>query len=576
MSQDNRIPSVIRDFVGQPAMRNVLSFLAFEDWLAKKEIESKDWIVVARSWRDGNTDLFTFSALASAAKDNLKRLLSKPDWDVRLEFGKPYFYSYGREKAIRYDPCINAEVDDIEFRPFVIYRDFHGLVPSAFELVQNFVLYHEAFFVPEQSEYHCIDDDGEIHPIVRIRQENNNRLVLVDAHHLRDYLAANRCYLVRYHDHRRRASEDISKHIKGQFASYRLSDKSSCFKLWLRTDIPWNNYKSASFLLGKDVVLPYPEPDKSHTWFATGEKEQKFATFIIGRDEQGKDVESTCNEDELSNYFTDRGTPHFLTPVFFKREVLVKYYQEPSRYRVNDSGVACLDLWDLPIDITEEELVQVWLGDLGRIPYKEQLHWRQFNVAPRGTITRHRWLRDFMAEFAEPTDVVYYFRVAFEEVQREAKARYGESLFQGLDAKDRHAYETLHLPLTQEWKEFDEQVQALAKVTVDSLNVDLLSRESGQKIDGSSIKGSIDLLGAYLSKMGVEEDARRQIMYALHAVQTIRSTGAAHRKGSEFNKVLQRFQLYNLSNHVKVKKLVVDLTRALSLIAEAIRQTRTS
>ncbi|MBP9019489.1 MAG: hypothetical protein KBG04_06710 [Bacteroidales bacterium] len=577
MSQDNRIPSIIRDFTGKPAIRSILSFLAFEDWLAKEETKSSDWIIVARSWREGTTDLFTFSALASATKDNLDRLLSKSDWDVGLEFGKPSFYSYGGEKVAHYDPGLDTEIDGIKFRPFVIYREFHGFVTSTFELVQNFILYHEAFLVTEKSEYQRIDDEGDIHTIVRIKQEDNNRLVLIDAHHLKDYLSANQCYLVRYHDHRRRAVEDISEHIKGQFESYTLGDKSSRFELWLRTDIPWNGYKSASRLLGKDVVFPYSEPDKRHTWFATGEREEKFATFIIGRDEQGKDVESTCNENELSNYFTDRGTPHFLTPVFFKREVLVKYYQEPSRYRVSNVGVECLDLWHLPIDITEEELVQVWLGDLGRIPYKEQLHWRQFNVTPRGTITRHRWLRDFMAEFANPADdPVYYFRVAFEETQREAKAKYGEALFQGLDDKDRHAYETLHLPLTEEWKEFDEQVQALAKITVDSLNVNLLSRESGQKIDGSSIKGSIDLLGVYLSGMEVKENIKEEIIHALHAVQTIRSTGTAHRKGSNFNKTLQRFQLDNLSNREKVKKLIKDLTRALSLMAEAMRQIETS
>ncbi|MDK2946328.1 MAG: hypothetical protein PWQ85_1107 [Geotoga sp.] len=359
MNTDNRIPSVIREFTGQPAIRDILSFLAFEDWLTKGENESKDWIIVARSWREGPTDLFTFSVLASAAKGNLEKLLSKPDWDVNLEFGKPYFYSYVDEKVAHYDSGISTEIESIEFRPFIIYRYFHGFIPSIFELVQSFILYHEAFFVPEKGEYHRIDDDGDVKPIVRFRQENDNLLVLVDVHHLKDYLAANQCYLVRYHDHRRRALEDISKHIRGRFASYHLYDKSSRFELWLRTDIPWNNYKSASRLLGKDVVFPYSEPDKCHTWFATGGRKKKFATFIIGRDEQGNDIESTCNEEKLSNYFIDRGTPHFLTPVFFGREVLLKYYQEPSRYRVSNSGVGCLDLWHLPIDITGEELVQV-------------------------------------------------------------------------------------------------------------------------------------------------------------------------------------------------------------------------
>lgn len=577
MNKDNRIPSILRDFTGKEESRKILSFLAFEDWITKEETKSSDWIVAARSWKEGTNNFFTFSALASATKDNLERLLSKANWDVQLEFGKPFFYVCDGEKKAHYDPGLEAEIGGIKFRPFVIYREFHGFIPNTFELVQNFILYHEAFFVTEKNEYQRIDDDGNIRPIVRIKQENNNRLVLIDAHHLKDYLAANQCYLVRYHDHWRRVKEDISEHIKGKFASYSLGDESSCFELWLRTDIPMNGYQSSSSILGKDVIFPYSEPDKRHTWFATGKREKKFAKFIISRDEQGNDVEFTCNEEELSNHYVDRGTPSFLTPVYFNREVLIKYYQEPSRYKVSNSGIGCLDLWHLPIDITEEELVHVWLGDLGRIPYREQLHWRQFNVSPRGTITKYRFLRDFMAEFAEPTDApVYYFRVAFEKIQQEAKARYGEELFLDLDEKDRHAYQTLHLPLTEEWKEFDELVQVLAKITVDSLNVRLLSRESGQKIDKRSIKGSIDLLEVYLSKIGIKENIREQIIRSLRTVQTIRSTGAAHRKGSNFDKELQHFGLDKLSNSAKVKKLIIDLTGALSLMLEAIRQKETS
>jgi hypothetical protein len=158
--QDNRIPGVIRDFTGKPEAQNVLSFLAFEDWLAKRETEAKDWMIVARSQKDKTTDLFTFSALASANAGNLERLLSKHDWDVDLEFGNPFFYGYGGEKVAYYNPGITAEADGIEFRPFVIYRSFHGFVPDAFELVQNFILYHEAFFVPEQGEYQCIDEQS--------------------------------------------------------------------------------------------------------------------------------------------------------------------------------------------------------------------------------------------------------------------------------------------------------------------------------------------------------------------------------------------------------------------------------
>jgi hypothetical protein len=554
MNQNNRIPSVIHDFAEQPEVQDVLSFLSFKDWLAQREAESKDWVIVARVYKDDSTDLFTFSVMAS--RGSVKRLLSKPDWDVYLDFGKPYFYTGMTGKVVYHNPEMGTEINGIKFRPFVIYRYFHGFIPNTFELVQNFILYHEAFFVSQENEYRFIDENGELQTLARIKKDNNNHLVLVDAHYLKDYLAANRCCLVRYHDHMRYAVEDISRQIKRQFKSTVLRDKLACFKLLLRTDMLRKEYRSASCLFGKDIVLPYPNPIKPRNLSIIKDK-KKFATFIIGQNEQGENIEVTCNPDELSNYFTDRGNPHFLTPIFFKREVLQKYYDEPSRYKVNGSSVKCLDLWLLRIDTTEEGLIQTWLGDLGGIPYKEQLHWRQFNVPPKGKITKHRWLHDFMAEFAEPAgDPIYNFRVAFEEVQKATKTIYGEELFRELDQKDRYAYETLHLPLTEEWKEFDEQTQALAKFTIDSLNVDLLSRESGKRINGTSIKGSLDLLEAFLNKKGISTEYVKRILLPLRIVQTIRSTGAAHRKGSKFYDQLKRFQLANISNREKMKKIL--------------------
>lgn len=57
----------------------------------------------------------------------------------------------------------------------------------------------------------------------------------------------------------------------------------------------------------------------------------------------------------------------------------------------------------MPIDITKEDLVQVWLGDLSKLPDKEQLHWRQYNVPPQGTISQYRFETDFEAKFSGPS-----------------------------------------------------------------------------------------------------------------------------------------------------------------------------
>lgn len=572
MAQNNRIPSVLRDFAGAQRDRPALSHLCFEDWLAKAESDSKDWIPVARSWRTPTDDQFTFSVLASAKEGVLEKLLAKHSWEVMVDFDAPAFTPVpGKERKFDFDPGTAKVVDGIELSSFTIHRFFHGYVPATFELLQGFVLYHEAFFVPDLSQYQRIDADGNIQVVARLLRERDNHAILVDAHHIRDYLAARKCYLVRYHDHRRWAPEDISPLLDAEFRTYPVQGDRSKFELWLRTDIPREGLASSSRLLGKDIVLPFPSAEHSHLWALSAARHSQHSTFIIGRDDEGQDIEATCSEDELSNYFVDRGTPHFLTPVYFRQEVLAKYYQEPKRYSVGASQVGCLSLWSIPIDITDEDLVQVWLGDLGRIPYSEQLHWRQFNVAPRGTITRHRWLRDFMAEFADAeNDPVYAFHVAFDDAQSTFRERHAGDLFLRLTDKDSHLYDTLHIPLTEEWAEFDAQVQSIAKITVDSLNVALLSAITGKSVDGTLIKGSLDLLAEYLRTIQAPEATIRAIVGPLQAVQAIRSTGAAHRKGANFEETLCRLQLENMGNRARIATLLANASTALSSLAIAV------
>lgn len=575
MNQDRRIPSVVHSFGTDSHPDSILSFLEFRDWVAGKGHLAKDWIVAAcsRTENSGASDFSTFSVLCPAEEATVKRLLSTHDWgEVRPELGMPSFSPPENGKGINYDPGLEANLNGITLRPFTIRRNFHGYKPAAFELVQSFLLYHEAFFEADKSEYSRIDENGEIQIVARITQQDADTTMLVDAHHLKDYLAANKCCLLRYHDHNRRATGDITSLIGGQHHQTGLTGADFNFLLVLFIDRPWNGWRSFSRLTGKDLIHPYPEPDKCHTSWISGELREPYENFIIDTHENGTPIESTCDENRLTNFFTDRGTPHSLTPVFFKREVLSKYLEEPKRYHVNGS-VKCLDIWAIDIDITSEQLLQVWLCDLGRIPNKEQKHWRQFNVPPRGTITKERFARDLMADFAPSTDPILNFHMAFETLQRVTKKKLGEAVFRILDPKDQHVYQTLHLPVTDEWKEFDEQVISLAKVTVDSLNVDLLSRESGKKVDGNAIKGSLDLFEAWLTGIVSDQSVRRTILRPLRVIWRLRSTGAVHRKGEEFSKEIHRYELENMSNYARLKKLVTDLNGALAMIADVVDRT---
>lgn len=552
-----------------------LSFLAFDDWLASNEHHAKDWIVVARSWRDGPTDLFTFSVLLEAGPKPRDLVLDNPRWDLTIDFGKPSFRERGDDGEVFFDDGTETEINGSRFSPFVIHRTFHGASPASFELVQGFILYHEAFFCPQLSAYQRVDETGDLHTVVRRATAGDNFLLEVDAHHLRDYLAAVGCYLVRYHDHRRSTPVGIDEYLEGRFESRTLAGDDHCYELWLRTDLRPRTEASDSRLVGKDIVEPYDVPDRRHMWW-TRDDERNYCDFVVDRAQDGSLLEATCNEEKLSNYFVDKGTHHFLTPVYFSLNVLAKYYQEPSKYYVDDSLLRCLDLWDLPIDITAEDLVQVWLGDLGRIPYGEQVYWRQFNVAPRGQITEHRFRRDFLAEWADPdieADPVLHLHRALETVNSVSTQFYGERLFLPLSEDDKHAHHTLRIPLSQESRELDEQILSLAKITTESLNVPLLSRQSGLKIDKEEIKGSIDLLTEYLSGVGADEQQIDAVVRPLRAIQALRSRGAAHRKGHAFAAALRSLGLAGLSNRDKMRRILVDTAHSLTLLASLIRET---
>lgn len=189
----------------------LLEFLKFEDWISKREFEDKAWIVVARlTIKAGDTDLFTTSALAKAtSKDKLQQILSKPDWETPLEFGRPRFVRGIRSERISLELGTAERINGILFEPFTIHRQFHGIQPPRFEVVQNFFLYHNLYPAAGESVYRKLNADGEEFDVIAVQQTREGYEVKVKAKFLREYLAARRMILVRQHDHRRFSQQSL-------------------------------------------------------------------------------------------------------------------------------------------------------------------------------------------------------------------------------------------------------------------------------------------------------------------------------------------------------------------------------
>lgn len=79
------------------------------------------------------------------------------------------------------------------------------------------------------------------------------------------------------------------------------------------------------------------------------------------------------------------GDAPFLTPVFFRHEVLIRYFHEPQyecRFVSETYGHAAAGdgTYSMPFGINRSDRVVVWLGDIREIPANEQEYWKLYNI----------------------------------------------------------------------------------------------------------------------------------------------------------------------------------------------------
>ena len=125
------------------------------------------------------------------------------------------------------------------------------------------------------------------------------------------------------------------------------------------------------------------------------------------------------------------------------------------------------------------------------------------------------------------------FRREYEGFIPAWEATQGWRLFLPLSSEDAHLLATVRVPVTNAQNEFDEQVITLTKLLVDSLNESELKKRVGD-LDAEA-KG-LRKLAAFLKETGFS-DVEWAIEF-LKNLQNLRSTGSAHRKGKNYEKIV--------------------------------------
>lgn len=512
------------------------------EWLLHTDLQSflssdevlSPWFPAYRFEKSADRELTWFSALVPPGA--IPELVTHNRWDFLIGSGRPDIvrgYPDGNEQRLY---AAFGNLTGIE--PLVIVRSFHGLHDSFLELAQEFCLYYNLYPELSRKRFLLIDNNGDESEAVRYGDdflEIRTDLVL-------KFCAVKQMALAIYVDGFRKSPhtlqelglKDTETNHSGPRHEYFLSLAEPLFSL--RRGIP-----TRGRIVGKKYILPGPMPIEDD------EKSEIYQGFIIDADASGSPIRHTCNPEKLN-------PSDYLTPVFFRAEVLSKYYADPQKYSVEDGYLRCGSLWGLQLDNDHPDYVVVFLGDLGcDLSETERNYWLSFNIAPEGrTISRTTLQRSLEGMFAEPARPDLIFKQEYKSFNSAFRESLGWDFFLPFHDDDQHFLTGLRLPSKDNQAEFDSQLLALTKLLVDSLNESAIAK-------GLSTLTSDDKGITKLEKFFRERNAagyERHVKF-LRVLQELRSTSAAHRKGSSYDKLIAELQMADEGQQRVFAKLLV-------------------
>lgn len=477
-------------------------------------------------------DFFLFSAIAP--EDSIENILAQYQWEIMIDSFRPGFVLYRDGKTKKGDYLRFGREDGIE--PILIQRHFYGMKESFFDISEELRHLYNLYYDEHEKKYVLILDDGNEEDIIRISEN----FIQINAKYLKEFLAIKESCLVLYYNIDRFLPGKFSEMGSSIIRQIKKSDDVTC-EITISDDPRKRNDEMIfSRLLGKKIVRGLTDFDPEN--FRPGEiNRDTFLEFIIGIDPDGNEIVYTCDERELANYFgKNKGKPLYVTPVFFKREVLEKYYSNPEKYSVQDGVLYCGGLWSLRLDNNHKKYVIVMLGDLGNLSLSEQQYWRSFNIKPNGGFSEVAIKRGFAAEFTEPSMKDLIFKSKYEIFQETWKKKYGWYLFLPLEEADIHYLKKIRIPLKESQSEFDDLVLAITKVLIDSINERKIQDFLSSQIQDEKGISKIQRLLTEKVIPGYET----QIQF-LRDLQNLKSTTASHRKGSEYDRIAKKWGIGN-------------------------------
>lgn len=540
-----------------------MSLLSFEDYIDKySKVEEHEWTVLYENIKSSKNniqqDIFGFCALVENDESKTSKYLSDFEWGFDTgSFGHTFYQqtstNIGGQFMDQIDFISGDQKDEYSY--LVAYRSFNQKYTPQVEINPKLIWYGNLVKVGNDYLDPVTDET-----VIKV----NDIKIQVLTKYLKDFLCSYNKICVIVFDHRRFGL------VEDKFDPQQKSIRSkSSFILFTLSKYKYKDYNAYSNIIGKTIIRPYTKCRHSSLKYF---EEKQFLDFIIGTDEEtGEDILFTCDENKLANYFgANPDAPHFLTPVYFNKIVLNKYKTDTKNYKISDGNVTFLDEWMIPFTVNNDNKVVVWLGDLGRIPYEEQLYWKRENISPKGGMEKNFYDQQINNIFVDKILPEKWLFTLINQTNELAADRFGEVIFNNLSEADSSILSAFITPVSNNIDEFKEFLIQFCKIIAESINKKIIEKYVDKRKlvneNGDSL-GSIAQLSVFFNE--VDLMSGEKLIEAIKLIYNSRNKLAGHTASiKEYNKLFKRDKDYEPNWIIDAKNLLNSVNDALNEIME--------
>lgn len=529
--------------------------------LCEKEVQSINFKFTERGWITLYEKDRIFSALVNDTQ--LERAMMHDAWDLAYFQTAPWVNDPGNSNIL-----VRYHEEGVE--PIVLIQEPKGMhFEEVAFLCEEFVMFYDLRHIG--NKYVQVDECGEDQDVAVYKDGS----LIVSVKYLKEFIELKKMNLLVFIDTVQHSPKSLQQ--LGQKSAIPLTyhnDTDYIFSYSLQDSRSFcTNRCTAACFRGK-VAFRHNPDDIRQLW---DYHDERFVDYIVDVDSEGDEVLRTCDESQLS---WDNFYPETLTPVYFKKSVLDRFYNSPNQYEVHDGFVCDTTQWLLRLDNDRnDDYVVATLVDLGRLPYKEQKYWREYNVQPPvdGKWSSTTFTRWFLGEARNAsTSPALIFKDAYNQINKAWTIKYNWPLFLPLATKDQHHYSAIHsMAVDENDKEYDSLILSIVRLIIDSLNegkilkaiddtkpsvLNLLKEKGVQDEKKSNIKGGISKFELFMASKDI---SMPEFIKFLRNIQELRSTTAAHRKSrTPDKKALELFAYFRLTEGTEKESIDWILTSA--------------